>query len=199
MGIGINGFNRGMTPRMNSQFSRQNRANNNMYGLSSRHVNNNNRPTIVSVEQNPDGSTTQYMSNGLSITSDGKTYGIIRNSSGQITSEWTQKDGTRIGKDYDQDGRVTCLHEELENENGETVSETFTNYMYDDNGKVTNERVYNALRGEETSVKYDENGVQTEKFVRQGAVTTYFDADDKPIKRETHKGQGIVVTEDLTE
>lgn len=137
--------------------------------------------------------------NGIIRTTDGKTFGITRNSEGQVISDWTRKDGEYIAKMYDSDGRVTYLHKEIQNENGETVSDTITDYGYDDSGKIINEKVYNALTGEQTVVKYDENGGVEEKFMRKGAVTTYFDADDKPIRRETNKGQGIVVTEDLSE
>ena len=49
-----------------------------------------------------------------------------------------------------------------------------------------------------TYMQYDEAGKRTEKIVERGTVKTYYDENDKPIKRETDRGSGIIVTEDLS-
>ena len=98
---------------------------------------------------------------------------------------------------YDKDGRI--IGEGLNNTK-ENTSE-YKNYKYHDNGQlseIVDSNYENFHVNNETTTRYDENGAQTEKFEQKGAVKTYYDADNKPIRRETDKGQGNIETEDLT-
>lgn len=156
-------------------------------------------PHPVRTVKNADGSSTQYNSDGTYVIGDCSTYGNMYNPNGNLTYEWTRQDGVYIGKDYDENGRVTCIQNKVENENGEIDSDVYTRYEYGDNGNVTLETTDDLVSGEKTTVKYDENGDILEKFIQKGAVTTYYNAEGKPIRQETDKGQGVVVTEDLTE
>ena len=44
---------------------------------------------------------------------------------------------------------------------------------------------------------FDESGEKIEKIEKRGSVTTWFDKNDKPIKREIDRGSGGIITEDL--
>lgn len=160
-------------------------------------------PPVASEIKYPDGTIIRTFSNGSYKISRydeaGNLHTTHYNSQGQFTSEYTSENGKSIGKDYDQNGRVTCLHVKEQDKNGKTIVDKFTNYEYGDDGNVRSETVYDCMTSEITTLKYDENGNRTEKFVKKGAVTTYYDAEDKPVRRETNKGAGIIVTEDLTE
>lgn len=200
------GLNRARSPFVpRSQFSRQPRfaKNHAAYSYNTGYSQMLTKPTVVSETKNPDGSTTTHMSNGSFKISKHDEVGNVQtkhyNPQKQLTFEYTRENGKSIGKQYDQDGRVTILHNEERDENGKTVVDKFTNYEYSDNGNIKSESVEDRITGETTTLKYDENGNRTEKFVKKGAVTTYYDAEDKPVRRETNKGAGIVETEDLTE
>lgn len=157
----------------------------------------NNIPHQVRTVKNADGSTTQYNSDGTYVIGDGYTYGNMYNPNNNLIHEWTRQDGVFIGKDYDENGRVTCIHNKVENKNGETESDVYTNYEYGDNGNLVMKTTDDTITGEKTTVKYDENGNQIERFIKKGAVTTYYDAEGKPVRQETDKGQGIIETTDL--
>lgn len=192
-GLGI--ARRPLAPK--SQFSRQSRFGNNPSAESYSQMLT--KPTVVREIKNPDGSTTTYLSNGSFKISKHYGAGNVQtkhyNQQGQLTFEYTSENGKSIGKQYDQDGRVTILHNEGLDENGKTIVDKFTNYEYSDNGNIKREAVQDRITGETTILKYDEDGNRTEKLVNKGAVTTYYDADDNPIRRETNKGGGIIDTE----
>ena len=46
-------------------------------------------------------------------------------------------------------------------------------------------------------MQYEESGKRIEKIVERGAVKTWYDENDKPIKREIDRGSGGIITEDL--
>ena len=48
-------------------------------------------------------------------------------------------------------------------------------------------------------MQFDETGKRTEKIVERGTVKTYYDENDKPIKREIDRGSGGIITENLSE
>lgn len=129
---------------------------------------------------------------------DGSRFFQYYGSDGKLTVD--SHEGTEIETmhHYDKDGKVIT---EGTNNTKENTSE-YKNYKYYDNGQPSEVIVTNSkdLRTNcETTTRYDEKGNQTEKFEQKGAVTTYFGVDNKPIKRETDKGQGIIETEDLTQ
>ena len=68
---------------------------------------------------------------------------------------------------------------------------------YYDDGKKKLE-VLTKFPGEITVyMQYDESGKRIEKIEERGTVKTWFDENDKPIKREIDRGSGGIITQDL--
>jgi hypothetical protein len=122
---------------------------------------------------------------------------VTKNSAGTFSANYPDGsyeiyDGKSFKESYNRFGQ---LNWEWRKEND---GETFTKYEYADNGnkKVT---VSDMITHESTTTTCDKDGNFLEKYTQKGAVTTYYDADNNPIKREINKGQGIVETENLSE
>ena len=70
-------------------------------------------------------------------------------------------------------------------------------YEYHDNGKISQEETLESPEEIKTTIRYNENGEQIEKFVQRGTMTTWYDINEKPIKRQIDRGSGGIITEDL--
>lgn len=166
---------------------------------------NNQQPKVVNQYKTDNGAvvTEQVLPNGYRSVgqknSDGTFETKVYDNSGKLKSTFQRNGNIETGQDYDSDGRVK-FQSNVETEKGDItkiINAEYTSYEYNDNNtlKSTTEEI----NGVKTTTNFDENGGFIEKYERKGAVTTWFDNDGKPIKRETDKGQGIVETENLTE
>ena len=102
-----------------------------------------------------------------------------------------------IGNRYDEVGNVIYKYESVYDENNKlAIKKEYDIEYYDNNTKKT--EIITAFPNEFTTyISYDEKGKRIEKIEERGAVKTWFDENDKPIKREIDRGSGGIITEDL--
>ncbi|MFI3300186.1 MAG: hypothetical protein R3Y28_02075 [Candidatus Gastranaerophilales bacterium] len=72
-------------------------------------------------------------------------------------------------------------------------------FQYHDNGKKMSEVSTEIPSGIKTFIQYNESEVIIEKIVQRGSVKTFYNAEDKPFRREIDRGTGGIVFEDIIE
>lgn len=138
---------------------------------------------------------------------------------GTVVYEIKRKDMLMISRNYDHQGNLLLDYARKKNieighqynelkqmvyeftayyDKGNILSEIKEiSYKYHDNGVKSSEFITNSKSEIKTEILYDETGKQTEKIEYRGSVKTFFDANDKPYKREIDRGSGGIITEDL--
>ena len=69
--------------------------------------------------------------------------------------------------------------------------------VMNDNGVKSKETIILTPGEIKTELLYDESGAYSGKIEYRGAVTTWFDKDNSPCKREIDRGLGGIITESL--
>ena len=100
---------------------------------------------------------------------------------------------------YDELGVMTDELMNVYDNDLKMVKQTEKVYEYYDNGQKSLEEILDSPDDIKTTIKYNEKGEQIEKTVQRGTMKTWYDLNDKPIKREINRGSGGVITEDLTD
>lgn len=100
---------------------------------------------------------------------------------------------------YDELGVMTDELMNVYDNDLKMVKQTEKVYEYYDNGQKSLEEILDSPDDIKTIIKYNEKGEQIEKTVQRGTMKTWYDLNDKPIKREINRGSGGVITEDLTD
>ncbi len=102
-----------------------------------------------------------------------------------------------IGNQYDDAGNVIYKYESVYDENNKLAIKKEYDIEYYDNNTKKSEIITVFPNEFTTYIHYDESGNRVEKIEERGTVKTFFDENDKPIKREIDRGSGGIITEDL--
>ncbi len=114
-----------------------------------------------------------------------------------LVLDYIRKLNIEIGRTYDEYGRITFEFESVYDEHNKLAKRTETQIFYHDNNNKSKEIIIKYPGEFKYEKHYDENGKFTESVEIRGAVKTWFDPNGKPFKRETDKGSGGIVTENL--
>ena len=119
------------------------------------------------------------------------------NHSDKLILDYIRRRNLEIGHTYDEFGKVVYEFNNLYDETNTLVKKTEFEFEYYDNG-VKSKEIILVTPGEiKTEIIYDKTGKQIEKIEFRGSVKTWFDENDKPIKREIDRGSGGIIKEDL--
>ena len=117
--------------------------------------------------------------------------------SGKLILDWIRRRNLEIGRQYDEYGKIVYEYNSLYDKSNTLAQKIEIQYEYFDNG-VKSKETKIIIPGEiKTEIIYDKEGKQKEKIEYRGSVKTWFDENDKPFKRETDRGSGGIITENL--
>ena len=104
-----------------------------------------------------------------------------------------------IGNQYDDAGNVIYKYESVYDENNKlAIKKEYDIEYYDNNTKMREATVILISHRVTSLMGADEILVLNQgKIEERGTVKTFFDENDKPIKREIDRGSGGIITEDL--
>ena len=119
------------------------------------------------------------------------------NKQGKLWLDFARNLNFEIGHRYDEDGNMVYKYDSVYDENNVLAMKNEYDIEYYDNGKKKLEVVTSFPNNTTTYIQYDVNEKRSEKIVERGTVKTYYDENDKPIKREIDRGSGGIITEDL--
>ena len=164
-------------------------------GIIPRHGTNTNMPTVTSTVKNPDGSVTEFLSNGNYRISrsfeNGDSSSQLYTFDNKLRYVTDKKGDTYYGTGYDEQGRVISKSTQKIIDN-RLHSTDFTFYeYYGDSNVLRQEKVDNMEINETTVTSFAEDGkTPIEKYITKGGVTTYYDPNDpnKILKQVTDKG-----------
>ncbi len=165
--------------------------------------NNKNNEALIPTYVKPDGTKVFEKKEKLGhsvyeVSTDGTVIMRGYNSGNVMICDYVRSKNLEIGHQYDNTGKMFYEYNNLYDENNNLAKKYEKNYTYHDNGKKSSETT-NVIPGDvKTVIKYDINEERIEKTEQRGAVKTWFDINDKPIKREINRGSGGIITEDLT-
>ncbi len=120
------------------------------------------------------------------------------NKVGKLILDFARDRNFEIGHRYDEFGNIVYKYDSVYDENNKLAQQNEYDIDYHDNGQKKAE--IQTIHPSEIKIymQYDENGKRIEKIEERGTVKTWFDENDKPIKREIDRGSGGIITEDLT-
>ena len=131
------------------------------------------------------------------VCPDGAFLSNIFSEKGRIISSYARQKNLEIGSFYDEFGKEVYKFESVYDEHKKLAIKKEYNYEYYDNGKMKSETFKTFPEEVFVITNFDESGEKIEKIEKRGSVTTWFDKNDKPIKREIDRGSGGIITEDL--
>ncbi len=120
------------------------------------------------------------------------------NKKGQILMNFGRDKNYEAGERYDEFGNAIYKYESVYNEHNVLAIKKEYDIDYYDNKQKKSEIITSYPEGITTYLQYDQQGKRIEKIVERGTVKTWYDENDKPIKREIDRGSGGIITEDLT-
>ena len=165
---------------------------------------NNKSNTLIPTYVKPDGTKVFEKKEELGhsvyeVSPDGTVIMRGYNSGGVMICDYVRSRNLEIGHQYDNSGKMFYEYNNLYDENNNLAKKYEKNYTYHDNGKKSSETT-NVIPGDvKTVIKYDINEERIEKTEQRGAVKTWFDINDKPIKRQIDRCSRGIITEDLTD
>ena len=117
----------------------------------------------------------------------------------KLILDWARRVNLEVGHSYNEDKKIVyefqSYYDENDFKNLKRKTENF--YEYHDNGVKSFEIELVTPGDVKTEIKYDEQGIQTEKIETRGTVKTFYDKNNKPYKREIDRGSGGIITENL--
>lgn len=117
---------------------------------------------------------------------------------GRILLNFGRDKNYEVGERYDEYGNAIYKYESVYDEHNVLAIKKEYDIDYYDNGQKKAEVITTFPEEITTYITYDEQGKRIEKIVERGTMKTWFDENDKPIKREINRGSGGIITEDLT-
>ena len=147
--------------------------------------------TKVFEEQTPLGTTVYEISPDCTVIC------MTYDKSGKLLLDWIRRRNLEIGRSYDEYGKIIYEFNSLYEKDNTLAKKTEIKYEYYDNGQKSKEFKIEMPSDIRTEISFDEQGKQTQKIEQKGSVKTYFNAEDKPFKRETDRGSGGIITEEL--
>lgn len=131
------------------------------------------------------------------ISTDGTVVCLSYDKSGKLFLDWVRRTNLEIGRRYDEYNKVVYEFNSLYDEHNVLAKKTEMEYEYYDEGGKSKETIFVTPGDIRTEIMYDKQGNQTQKIEYKGSVTTWFDGNDKPVKREINRGSGGIIKEDL--
>ena len=116
---------------------------------------------------------------------------------GRLFLDYIRRRNLEIGHTFDEYGKKIYEFNSLYDEHNVLAKKTEIEFQYYDEGNVSVEIVVFKPGDIKTETHYDKQGKQTEKIEYRGTVKTWFDENNKPIKRQIDRGSGGIITEDL--
>ncbi len=117
--------------------------------------------------------------------------------SNKLILDYIRKLNFEIGHVYDEFQNVIYEFNAVYDENNKLARNKEVGYEYHDNGKKLKETIILTPGNIKTELLYDKQGNYSGKIEYRGSVTTWFNKDDKPYKREIDRGSGGIITENL--
>ena len=112
--------------------------------------------------------------------------------------DYARDRNVEISHHFDEFGKMIYKNESVYDEHNVLAKKDEYDYDYYDSGAKKTE-IITSFPGEVTTyMQFEENGKRIEKIVERGTVKTWYDENDKPLKREIDRGSGGIITEDLT-
>lgn len=148
--------------------------------------------TKVIEEETPIGKTIyEIKPNGLLIS-------MTYDKNDKLFCDYARRTNLEIGHTYDELGKMVYEFNFLYDEHNVLVKKTEIEYEYYDDGEKFKKTILITPGDKITEISFDRSGKQIEKIETKGTVKTWFDENDKPIKRQIDRGSGIIVEEDLS-
>ena len=148
--------------------------------------------TKVIEEETPIGKTIyEIKPNGLLIS-------MTYDKNDKLIIDYARRTNLEIGHMYDEYGKMVYEFNSLYDEHNVLAKKTEIEYEYYDEGQKSKETVLITPGDKITEISFDKDGKQTEKVETRGSVKTWFDENDKPIRREIDRGSGGIIKEDLS-
>lgn len=131
------------------------------------------------------------------IAPDGVVICRTYNKSDKLILDYIRKLNLEIGHTYDEFQKVIYEFNAVYDENNKLARNKEIGYEYYDNGIKSKETIILTPGNLKSELHYDEQGQYSGKIEYRGSVTTWFDKNDKPYKREIDRGSGGIITENL--
>ena len=162
---------------------------------------NNNQMTPSYIK--PDGTQVieQETEQGLTVCEkcpDGTLFFRCYDKKNHLIMDYARDRNIEICHHYDEYGKMIYKNDSVYDEHNILARKDEHDYDYYDNGVKKSEIVTSFPGDITTYMLFDESGKRIEKIVERGTVKTWYDENDKPIKREIDRGSGGIITEDLT-
>ena len=116
----------------------------------------------------------------------------------KLIIDYARRTNLEIGHTYDELGKMIYEFNSLYDEHNVLAKKTEIEYEYYDEGQKCKETILITPGDKITEISFDKDGKQTEKVETRGSVKTWFDENDKPIKRQIDRGTGGIIEEDLS-
>lgn len=131
------------------------------------------------------------------ISPDGTVICLTYDKSDKLLLDWVRRRNLEIGRTYDEYGKIILEYNLLYDKNNKLAQTIEFSYEYHDNGNKS--KVIKIVKPDDikTETNYNEQGKLIERIEYKGSVKTWFDANDKPFKREIDRGSGGIIVENL--
>lgn len=139
----------------------------------------------------------EYGKSVIEVCTDGTVIGHFYDTKGVLRQDYIRKLNVELVHHFDELGIMTDELMNVYDENNKLAKQTEKAYEYYDNGIKSLEEILESPSDIKTTNKYNQKGERTEKIVQRGTVKTWYNADDKPVKREIDRGAGGIITENL--
>lgn len=132
------------------------------------------------------------------IKPDGTLISLSYDKNDRLFCDYARRTNLEIGHAYDELGKMIYEFNSLYDEKNVLAKKTEIEYEYYDEGEKFKETILITPGDKITEISFDRSGKQTEKVETRGTVKTWFDENDKPVKRQIDRGSGGIITEDLS-
>lgn len=134
----------------------------------------------------------------IEVCPDGVVIARFYDKNDTLRQDYIRRLNVELVHHYDEYGIMTDELTNLYDEHNVLAKQIEKVYEYYDNGKKSLVEMLESPSDVKTTIKYNEKEEQIEKYIQRGTMTTWYDINDKPIKRQIDRGSGGVITEDLT-
>ena len=147
--------------------------------------------TKVFEEKTPLGTTVYEISPDCTVIC------MVYDNSQRLMLDWIRRTNLEIGRSYDEYGKMIYEFNSLYEKDNTLAKKTEINYEYDDDGNKTKEIKVVTPENLKYEISYDKEGKVLQTVEQKGSVKIYYDGNNKPFKKETDRGSGGIITEEL--
>lgn len=140
----------------------------------------------------------EYGTSVTEVCTDGTVIARFYDNREVLRQDYIRQLNVELVHHYDEYGMMTDELTNIYDENNVLAKQIEKAYEYFDNGKKSLIETLESPSDIKTTIKFNEKEEQIEKFIQRGTMTTWYDVNDKPIKRQIDRGSGGIITEDLT-